>query len=53
MKILRCKLCRGEVDIISGELAINKKIKCRNCEYSNEPDPIKQTEVIVIRKKSQ
>lgn len=53
MKFLRCKICMGEVDIIGNEHSINKKIKCRICEYSNsESISNKGTEVIIIRKKS-
>jgi len=52
MKLLKCKLCGGEVDIISGENSINKTVKCRKCGYSNEKEGLtKKTEIIVIRKK--
>lgn len=54
MKLLRCLFCRGEMDIIGGERAINKKVKCRQCGYSNENEqPRKMPEVVVIRKRSQ
>lgn len=52
MKLLKCKLCRGEVDIIGNEKSVNKKIKCRKCGFSNENDQKSFPEVIVIRKKS-
>jgi hypothetical protein len=53
MKLLRCKFCRGEMDIVSGEHAINKKVKCRQCGYNNEQDSErKMPEVLVIRKRT-
>lgn len=52
MKLLKCKFCSGEMDIIGNEHAINKKVKCRKCGFSNlnEPDR-KEPEVMVIRKR--
>jgi hypothetical protein len=50
MKLLKCKLCSGEVDIIGNERSINKKIKCRKCGFSNEIES-KFPEVFVIRKR--
>lgn len=52
MKLLKCKLCHGEMDIIGNERAIYKKVKCKQCGFSNEShsDP-KMPEVIFIRKK--
>jgi len=54
MKCLRCKFCRGEVEIIGNDRAINKKIKCIKCGYTNvgEADTSKKTEVIIMRKRS-
>jgi hypothetical protein len=51
MKLLRCKLCRGEMDVIGGEHAINKKVRCRECGYNNL-DAKKEPEVIVMRRRS-
>ena len=51
MKLLRCKLCRGEVDIIGNEKAIQKKIKCRKCGFTND-DQKSVTEIIVIKKRN-
>ncbi len=54
MKLLRYLLFRGEMDIIGGERSINKKVKCRQCGYSNEQEqPRKMPEVVVIRKRNQ
>ena len=52
MKLLRCKSCRGEVEIIGNERAVNKKIKCLNCGFTNA-DVVdkKEPEVLVIRKR--
>lgn len=52
MKILKCKFCRGEVDIIGNDRSINKKIKCRKCEYTNATEENKGPEVFVIRKRN-
>ena len=52
MKLLRCKLCRGEVDIINNDRSINKKVKCRQCGFGNEYDSYaKSPEIVVIRKR--
>lgn len=51
MKLLKCKLCSGEVDIIGGEFSINKKIKCSKCGFTNEVLKIKLPEVYVLRKR--
>jgi uncharacterized Zn finger protein len=52
MKLLRCKLCSGELDIVSGEHAVNKKVRCRECGFSNADAPEKKLpEVLVIRKR--
>lgn len=53
MKLLRCKLCRGEMDIVGNEHAVNKKVKCRNCGYNNldEPAEKKGPEVIIRPKR--
>lgn len=40
------------MDIVGGERAINKKVKCRNCGYSNEHESEhKGPEVVIIRKR--
>jgi uncharacterized Zn finger protein len=52
MKLLRCKLCRGELDIVGGERSINKKVRCRQCGYTNANEPDKKgPEVVIIRKR--
>lgn len=52
MKLLRCKLCHGEMDIIGNPKAVFKKVKCRKCSYTNAVEKEKiEPEVIVIRKR--
>lgn len=53
MKILKCKLCLGEVDIVGNDRTTHKKIKCRNCGYTNanSTEP-RGPEVVVIRRRS-
>jgi hypothetical protein len=52
MKLLRCKVCRGEVEIVGNERAINKKIKCTQCGFNNlETSEKKEPEVVIIRKR--
>jgi hypothetical protein len=54
MKLLKCKLCRGEMDIIGNERAINKKVKCRSCGFNNDNQSsttYKGTEVVIMRKR--
>ena len=51
MKLLKCKLCAGEIEIIGNENCVLKKIKCKKCGYSNVNDFIKKEPEIVIIKK--
>lgn len=50
MKLLKCKLCRGEVDLTSKN-GILEYTKCRKCGFSKEELLPKDTEVLIIRKK--
>ncbi len=51
MKLLRCIICRGEVDIIDDSTTV-KKIKCKSCGFSNgEVSANKAPEILVIRKR--
>ena len=53
MKLLRCKYCRGEVEIIGNERAINKKVRCTKCGFTNaDATDKKEPEVLVIRKRT-
>lgn len=51
MKLLRCKICDGEVDIIDNEHAVNKKIKCTKCGFNNLVDREKKP-IIIMRKRN-
>jgi hypothetical protein len=51
VKILKCKLCDGEVDIIANHRSVSKKIKCRKCKFTNLNDKPSEPEVVIIRKK--
>lgn len=51
MKLLMCKICYGEVDIVGGEHSVQKKIKCTKCGFSNLEQK-KEPEIMFIRKKT-
>lgn len=53
MKLLRCKICGYEADLIENEHSINRKIKCSNykCNLAT-PAESKEPEIIVIRKRN-
>lgn len=50
MKLLKCLICRGEVDIIGNEHLASKKIRCQDCGFTNQEEK-HQPEVIVMRKR--
>jgi DNA-directed RNA polymerase subunit RPC12/RpoP len=50
MKLLKCIVCAGEVDLVGEEHSINRKVKCRKCGFTNEVEN-KGPEVVVIRKR--
>lgn len=53
MKLLKCKLCSGEMEIIGNENAVHKKVKCLNpkCGFTNETKQ-KEPEIIIYRKRT-
>ncbi len=51
MKLLKCKICRGEVEIVNNHRGINKKIKCTKCGFNNIEEKKKYPEIYVIKKK--
>lgn len=52
MKLLKCKLCSGEMEIVGNERAVNKKVKCLKCGYTNTNDPDRKvTEVVIMKKR--
>lgn len=53
MKLLRCKICSGEVDIFGTNKSISKRIKCKKCGFNNFKDfkqNNKSAEIIFIKK---
>jgi hypothetical protein len=53
MKLLKCKICLGEVDLVnSADRSINRKVKCRKCGFTNENERT-GPEVVIIRKRPQ
>jgi hypothetical protein len=38
----------GEVDLINNDHSVNRKVKCRKCDFTNEN---KGPEIVVIRKR--
>jgi hypothetical protein len=52
MKLLKCKLCHGEVDIINNHKSVQKTVKCRKCGFTNQKSNKKSTEVLIIKAKS-
>jgi DNA-directed RNA polymerase subunit RPC12/RpoP len=52
MKLLKCLICAGEVDVVGNERNINKKIRCRQCGFNNVDEPAKkEPEVLIIRRR--
>ena len=53
MKILRCLICDGEIDLVDNDRSVNKKVRCRKCGFCNSAteEVKKETEVIVIRRR--
>lgn len=51
MKLLKCKLCAGEIDIVGNEKSINKKVKCKKCGFTNGEPEQKFPEVLIIKKR--
>jgi C4-type Zn-finger protein len=54
MKLLKCSLCQGEVDVIGNDHAINKKTKCQKCGHTSagiEVEAKAEPEVVVIRRR--
>lgn len=35
MKLLKCKICLGEVDLVGNERSIERKVKCHKCGFTN------------------
>ena len=54
MKLFRCIICGGEIEIIDAtDGSINKKVKCLKCGFTNFNDhKSKEPEIIIIKRKS-
>lgn len=51
MKLLKCVLCGGELDIISNKDDFGKKVRCIKCGFTNASETKPPPEVFVIRRK--
>jgi DNA-directed RNA polymerase subunit RPC12/RpoP len=51
MKILKCIICNGEIEIVNNDGSIFKKVKCRKCGFNNLSKKIGKYPEIIIRKK--
>lgn len=40
MKLLKCKICLGEVDLVGDHHSIERKTQCRKCGFSSTPKPV-------------
>lgn len=49
MKLLKCLMCNGEIDIVGAERAVSKKTKCRKCGFTNHEEKV-APEVIIRRR---
>ena len=51
MKLLKCKICSGEVDIVGNDHLVNRKTKCTKCGIGSAEPENKGPEVVIIRKR--
>lgn len=52
MKLLKCRVCDGEMEIVGNERAINKKVKCLKCGFTNANEAVrKEPEIVVLKKR--
>jgi len=54
MKILRCIICNGEVELVIDDRSTNKKVRCSKCGFTNctPTTNIKEPEIFIIRKRA-
>lgn len=52
MKILKCIICHGEVEIIDSDRSSNKKIKCCKCGFVNFNEKNKSPEILIIKRRN-
>ncbi len=51
MKLLKCKICAGEVDLIGNDRTIERKVKCQKCGFTNANDKPQGPEVIIMSRR--
>ncbi len=51
MKLLKCIICGGEVELIDDSGEVLKKTKCQKCGFATGQFEPKTPEVLIIRKK--
>jgi hypothetical protein len=53
MKILKCIICKGEVELVSEDRSTNKKVRCSKCGFTNctTTTNVKEPEILVIRRR--
>ena len=52
MKLVKCRFCRGEVEIIDNGRSIKRKVKCPKCGFTNTNGAEQRSpEVFVIKKR--
>jgi hypothetical protein len=51
MKLLKCKICLGEVDLVGDPHTMERKVKCRKCGFSNDKEKTPIVEVITINRR--
>lgn len=52
MKILRCIICNGEVELVTEDRSTNKKVRCSKCGFTNCTTNVKEPEIFIIRKRA-
>lgn len=51
MDIIRCLMCKGELEIVGNLKGIEKKVKCKKCNFTNFATE-REPEVTIIRRKA-
>jgi hypothetical protein len=55
MKLLKCLLCREEMEIVGNERSVNKKVRCLGCGYTNVGEIVSDSrrgpEVVIMHKR--
>lgn len=51
MKLLKCKICMGEVDIVGNDRSINRKVQCHKCNHTTSEPERKGPEVVILKRR--